>query len=277
MKPHLYIFTFLLFSSSVCVAQETNRIDTNIIQPIHYPWFSLGVSVGRQYNYAHVQNRVPIPRSGTSKFVAVPVVSFGLRIQREFAPYWLWRGGIDVSEFGLRLSTTYAGSSQGRAGHFESQTQISFALQHYFLHSATTRPYLRLGVLANVNTGPPSRTFISFSRRLSGSPTYRDLIVIDMVPWLRPGLIVGLGFSRRIRSGFMFDVAFVAYRGFFKLANISYTVERDDGMNSSQEVLSTEIVNRGSFLGLEANVYLPPFKFKKTQRRLKKQQFEFNK
>ena len=274
MRIHVYAIALVSFPFS-CMGQVSNNekeIDNlNSIIDVNYPWLSLGVSIGRQYNYAHIQGHVPIPSSGISEFVAVPTTSFGLRIQREFDTNWLWRAGVDISEFGLRVSTTYQGGGRGRTGHFEQQTQVHFAVQHYpFRHSSKlTRPYLRLGVLANVNTGPPSKTLIRFSRQLSGSPTYYDYIEFEKALWLRPGIALGLGLSRRIWSGFMFDFAFVAYRGLFELTDIDYRVERDAGSGPPEELLKTKIINRGSFIGIEGNVYLPPFRFKKILRELR--------
>lgn len=276
MKLYLHLSTWLLISFS-CLGQEIDSSNTNHIdfdQTFHYPWLSLGVSVGYQLNYAHVPDDITIPSSGETNFTAVPTISFGLRAQREFAPHWLWRAGLDVSAFGFRMLTIYEGINVGGMGFLREQTQVSLGVQYFPLHynPYKVRPYLRLGALANVMTGPSKEIFIRSSRQINDLPTYRDYIIFVTEPWVRPGLMLGVGFSRRIRSGFMFDLAFTAYRGFTKLTKISYVIERDDRANPPEELLKTEIINRGSFIGVEGSIYLPPFGFKKIRRELRKRQ-----
>ncbi len=266
------MFIYLMMPM-LCLSQQATIVEKGHGINVHYPWLSLGFSVGRQYNYTHVLNHTTVPSAGTSEFVVAPATNFGLRIQKEFDRYWLWRGGIDISEFGFRLLTTYNGGGWGRSGAFEQHTQVHFSVQNYPLRRSSwrTRPYLRLGVLASVYTGSPTKTSVGFSRQLSGSPTYYDYIDFNKNLWFKPGLLAGIGFSRRIQSGFMFDLVLVAYRGFSTLADIDYRVERDTEAGPPRELLNTKIINRGSFIGFEASIYLPPFRYRKVQRELNKQ------
>ena len=273
MKIYLSIAALWLISSTG-VAQ-VDRQGTglyNATELIHYPWLSVGINVGRQYNYAHVAGRVPIPSIGTTELNAIPTTNFGLRVQREFSPHWLWRAGLDVSEFGFRLLTAYEGGGWSRANFLRQQAQASLAVQYYPLRYVLfrIRPYVRVGILANLMGGPPTESIIVSRRRVDDLPPYLDLINFTTEPWVRPGLALGFGFSRRIRSGFTFDLAFVAYRGFSELTDISYRVERETQTGLPEELLSTKIINRGSFIGFEGSIYLPPFRFKKIQRKLEK-------
>lgn len=274
MRLYLLLSVALLLSGSLsCIAQRADSKHAAPQQAFYYPWLSLGINVGVQRNYAHVSDQIAIPGSGVTTLVPVSTVSFGLRLQREFASQWSWRAGIDISSFGFRLLTDYGGGAGIGGSFLQEQTQGSFSIQYYPLPYAARRmrPYIRLGLLANIMKGPVTEITIESRRRLNGLPTYYYLIDYESKPWIRPGVIIGLGFSRRIRSGVIFDLVFVAYRGFSKLTDINYRVEKETELGPPEELLSTKIINRGSFIGFEGSIYLPPFRYRKVQRELNKQ------
>lgn len=99
------------------------------------------------------------------------------------------------------------------------------------------------------------RKFYSATRHTD--PVTNDVIVesfsAELASFITPLLSLGIGIEKRFKNGFLLNGAFVSNQGFSNILVWDYTLLVD------QKKYNNQVANKGSYLGVEINFYLPPF------------------
>lgn len=280
--------TFLLiaqFDLSAQVINDYQRKDH--LTPAFDQWLYVGLGGKLGMNFTTVSDGGEIPSSGTSQFVPIPVSALDIRVRRDFSYRISGVLSLGYGAFGMRIRTDYPGGGRGRSAFSAQQIQFGSYIQYYPLAKSFTqsnsnkstinqviqekdrrnslvRPFIRVGLLTNINVVPStSSTAVRFSRRFGEEPTYRDIIDIEWNSWVKPGLLTGIGLTWYTKPGYLFELVAQYHLGFSTLTTIEYLVLADDRVNPPEELLRTNLINRGTHVGVGLTIYFPPFGWNK--------------
>ena len=273
MKKLLIVVMIVSFPSLVLAQNTTFEKDTYQYQKgtlSFDQWSYIGLSSAFYYNFVSISDAVMIPSAGTTAFVPTPGAAICLTVRKDFSSKWSSSLGLGYGSYGFRIATKYPMRGKGSSGFSEGQWQLASYFQYNIFglsdqsHLKTTHIFTRLGLLTNIHPVQyTSNSVATFSRRYKDETKYIDQIYIDNKFWVKTGLLVGIGVDHQIESGFVFGIAAVYYLGFSELTNFTYNVSINDHVNPNKTLLRTAISNKGSFVGITLDIYLPPFGYRK--------------
>ncbi len=274
---NMFIVVVIVSLPSLVLAQNTTlEKDTHQYQKCSLTfnqWLYVGLSGTFYYNFASISEGVIVPSSGTTAFVPTPGAAISLKVRKDFSNKWSSSLGLGYGSYGFRIVTKYPMRGKGSSSFSEGQWQLASYFQYNIFglsdqsHLKTTHIFTRLGLLANIHPVQyTSNSVATFSRRYKDEPKYIDQIYIDNKFWVKTGLLVGIGVDHQIESGFVFGMAAVYYLGFSELTNFNYKVSTQDDVNPNKTLLKTAISNKGSFVGITLDIYLPPFGYRKLRK-----------
>lgn len=237
----VYTFLFLTLWTEHCLSQDSASPST------FNQWTYIGFTTSPGVNFTKVINRKGMPDELT--FVPLFTYAFGFTVRKDISKQFSYQLGAAIERYGIR-NQYGSGVSTTLFRHLKVPLTARYRFNRII---GKSRPFMELGGHFLFSPGANNTRFTAGGRR--GDITWTANSYLRFNPSLT------IGTERKTKRGYLFSLGLTYTLGITNLRDFDFVLRR-----GGQVLFSSPLQNRGTFLGLNCTIFLPPFGYKKLTR-----------
>ena len=216
--------------------------------PTFNRWLYIGITASPGFNFTQVVHPQGMPEG----LAIVPFFSYacGFTVRQDLSKKLASQIGIGIERYGIRKK--YDGGVSSSLFH---HVKASFMVRHH-LNRMLGRSRLFVSAGGHLLFSPGGDDIRVTSGGLRGDITWKATSYTRFNP------SIAIGTERQNKRGYLFSLSLTYTLGLYSLRDYDYSFRQN-----GQVIFSSPLRNRGTFLGLNCSIFLPPFGYKKLQLR----------